>query len=463
MRSKLSKHDWLITIIIFLLLGIGLLVIFSTTYNTTIVSEGAGSFPRQLIFIIAGLVIYFGLIHFDIEWIKQRLVLILIYIVILGLLLYVWLFGENIAGTQRWISIGFINIQPSEYSKIVVIIITSYILGYSIKIKERLINLKDKYIEQHQNIVTLILKNIEIRKVIFALIAVIPIIGLVFVQPSLGNALIILLIWFSIIVSFYPDLLYFLLIILTISQGLFKFLSISNVYESLNWRFLNEMSIDPLFLIAGVGLIIFGFLRLKLHRGLLIFSILIGLLIIPSFKVIWENVIADYQKERVEIFLEGPESDPYGSGYQVTQSTIALGSGRFWGRGYLQGSQSSLKVLDYAYTDFIFAALGEQFGFTGNIIVLAIYIILVLRILWISKNLHDPMYSFIALGVAAMILLNVFINTGMNMGILPVTGVPLPLISYGGSSVLVNMIGLGLVQSLFISIKSIDISEKVLV
>ena len=161
-------------------------------------------------------------------------------------------------------------------------------------------------------------------------------------------------------------------------------------------------------------------------------------------------VLKDYQKERLTAFLHKEDADAGDEGYQLQQATVAIGSGRKTGRGPEKATQTRLEFLPERHTDFIFAVVGETYGFTGAGIVLSLYALLIwrcLRILTLAKNLYG---AVIAGGLASMLLTQVFVNVGGNLGIMPITGIPLPLMSYGGSSVVVTLIALGLLQSVYV-------------
>lgn len=166
-------------------------------------------------------------------------------------------------------------------------------------------------------------------------------------------------------------------------------------------------------------------------------------------------VMKDYQKQRIMTFLN-PASDPYGSGYNVTQSLITVGSGGMWGRGFGHGSQSQFNFLPVAHTDFVFAGVAEATGFVGSIVLIILFAILILKIISISKLSRDNFGSIFAICVATIILAQVIINIGMNIGLMPVTGIPLPFISYGGSSLIIMLISVGILQSIFMRHKKMS-------
>lgn len=187
--------------------------------------------------------------------------------------------------------------------------------------------------------------------------------------------------------------------------------------------------------------------------GMLLFSkmdkrhLLILLAVFLVFAVIaWFFILHDYQHQRVYTFLD-PNSDPQGQGYNVLQSIIAVGSGELWGRGVGRGLQSQLDFLPERQTDFIFASTAEELGFVGSLVILGLFLVLFMRLIKTCQSARDNFGMYLSLGVFIMLLTQVVINIGMNIGIMPVTGIPLPLMSLGGSSLITTLLSLGLVQS----------------
>jgi rod shape determining protein RodA len=173
-------------------------------------------------------------------------------------------------------------------------------------------------------------------------------------------------------------------------------------------------------------------------------------------------LLKDYQKERLTAFLQKEDADPGDEGYQLQQATVAIGSGRKTGRGPERATQTRFEFLPERHTDFIFAVVGETYGFSGAAIVLSLYALLIwraLRILTLAKNLYGALISG---GIAAMLLAQVFVNVGGNVGIMPITGIPLPLMSYGGSSVVVTLIALGLLQSVYVQARENQVTKEAL-
>ncbi|MDR2870126.1 MAG: rod shape-determining protein RodA, partial [Deferribacteraceae bacterium] len=184
---------------------------------------------------------------------------------------------------------------------------------------------------------------------------------------------------------------------------------------------------------------------LGVKRVIVVLAIIAAIVMIP---IMW-NSLAPYQQNRVLTFIE-PERDPGGAGYQARQSRIAIGSGGLVGKGYLNGTQSHLKFMPERHTDFIFAVINEEFGFLGGGIIIAIFFILIMKIVYLGVYVRNPHGKIVCIGAASLILFQFYVNISMTMGIAPVVGVPLPFISYGGSSLLTFVSLLGLVNSVYI-------------
>lgn len=189
--------------------------------------------------------------------------------------------------------------------------------------------------------------------------------------------------------------------------------------------------------------------RITFKKVLILF--LIAFLVIP---IAW-LFLQDYQKQRITGFLQ-PEIDPLGQGYNLIQSTIAVGSGQVWGRGLGRGTQSRLQFLPEFRTDFIFASIAEEMGFFGSLLILSIYLFLLISCLRIANQNNDKFNYLLTIGVFSMLIFQVFVTIGMNIGILPITGITLPLISYGGSSLIITLVCLGLVSSVAKNRRRID-------
>lgn len=198
----------------------------------------------------------------------------------------------------------------------------------------------------------------------------------------------------------------------------------------------------------GTGIIIMGIFvaMLFLAGARLRYALILLLFAGLSAPILW-NFLRDYQKDRLLVFLN-PNIDPLGAGYTVIQSKIAIGSGGFWGKGWLLGTQSQLHFLPEAHTDFIFSTFSEEWGFAGSIILLALYYFLIRQGIGIAQKTSDYFGKLLAYGISLMLGIQVVINITMNLGLAPVVGIPLPLMSYGGSSLLVTFISLGILVNI---------------
>ena len=289
-----------------------------------------------------------------------------IYIVALLLLLLVEFLGSTGMGAQRWINLGFINLQPSEVAKVALIMLMAAYYDW--------------------------LPTDKVSKPLWVLVPVIFIslpVLLVLQQPDLGTS-----------------------ILLVISGVIVMFL-------------------------AGVHWVYFGTV-IALTSGFVI-------ALFKSRGTEWQ-LLQDYQFLRIDTFLD-PDKDPLGAGYHITQSKIALGSGGWTGRGFMEGTQSRLNFLPEKHTDFIFTTIAEEFGFIGTISILAIYVGIILFCLHSALRHKERFSSLLSLGLTVTFFLFFAVNMSMVMGLAPVVGVPLPLISYGGSAMLVLMGAFGLIQS----------------
>ena len=347
------QFDWVLFSAVILLSGISILVLYGFS------SDGKPEyFLRQSIFVIVGFLISLFVAGFDYRHIgKQSTTL---YFLILGILFTVLLLGRTIRGTEGWIDLGFFQIQPVEFAKVVLVLfLASFITKKTSELGEW-------------------------TRLIASLVLTGAIVFLVMRQPDLGSSLVLLGVW-------------------------------------------------------GVMLLVSG-IRLK---HILVLGILGMLLVSGSW-----FFLEDYQKARIENFIH-PELDPKGSGYNVLQAMVAVGSGGMFGNGIGHGSQSQSNFLPEKHTDFIFASISEELGIAGAFLALFLYGIIFYRLRVIGIQSADNLGYLITVGVFAMILVQVVINIGMNVGLLPVTGIPLPFMSYGGSSVLSLFVAIGIVQNVY--------------
>ena len=290
----------------------------------------------------------------------------LAYLVSLALLGVVEVFGATGMGAQRWIDLGFIRLQPSELSKIAIVMILAAYYDW---------------LPLHKT-------SKPLWVVIPVILILIPV-GFVLNQPDLGTALLIL-----------------------VTGGSVVFLA------GVSWTYFASV------IAIGIASVTAVFRS----RG-----------------TDWQ-LIKDYQFRRIDTFLD-PASDPLGAGYHITQSKIALGSGGWTGRGYMQGTQSRLNFLPEKHTDFIFTTLAEEFGFVGGISLLLIYVLIIIFCVSSALKNKDRFSALLIMGISMTFFLFFSVNMSMVMGLAPVVGVPLPLVSYGGSAMLVLLLAFGLVQS----------------
>lgn len=350
--EKLSSISWPFLLLITLVSCIGFIALYSAAGGS--LDRWAGKQIIRFSFGMAGLIIA-AMIDIRI-WIRLAYP---IFILVTLMLIFVEIKGHIGMGAQRWINIGFIQLQPSEMMKIATVLALARFFhgAASDDVKHPL------------------------HLLLPAAMVALPI-GLVLIQPDLGTAM--------------------------------KLILISGA----------------MFFIAGVSYWVFGA------------AVAGGLALLP---VAW-HFLHDYQKQRVLTFIN-PEADPLGAGYHITQSKIALGSGGITGKGFLQGTQSHLNFLPEKHTDFIFTLFVEEWGLLGGLVLMGIFAIIIVYGYVMALHCQNQFGRLLSMGVIINFFLYIFINVGMVMGILPVVGVPLPLISYGGTAMLSVLFGFGLLMS----------------
>lgn len=424
----IRKHDWVITAITWILVVIGIITIYSITYNADSPIYGQGATNKQIISAILGLAVYvFVSTAVDYTYFKNLPVITVLYLIVMVFLVAVIVIDHVNHGAARWINLGPLNLEPSELSKILMILISSSVFYKRLQ------------------------RKISTRKMILSLLPVLVVLGLVFIQPDLSTTLSLIAIVAMVFISSTPNPGELAMGLLAGVLGLN--LSILAIGE---FSFYNNIRLGTLvdtiesgqwFIFGGsLAVTLFLFLIARKSIKFLLVTVCVGVVLGLGYTVAWDSVLQDYQKERINTFVN-PESDPLGVGYQVKQSMIATGSGQIWGRGFGRGTQSNLNFLPERHTDFIFASFAEEFGFVGSVFLIIMYGILIARIIYVGLSANEHFGYLICIGVATMLLFQFTINVGMNIGLMPVTGVTLPLFSYGGSSLLTTLIGIGLVQS----------------
>ncbi|MDP6427639.1 MAG: rod shape-determining protein RodA [Rhodospirillales bacterium] len=353
---KLWQINWTFVLLISLIAGIGFAMLYSAA-DGSLEPWSVRQMARFGVGIVA--MVVFALIDIRI-WLRYAYV---IYFASLLLLAAVEFTGSTGMGAQRWLNLGFVNIQPSEVVKITLILaLARYFYASRVEDVERLTHL-----------------------FVPAAMLALPVV-LVLRQPDLGTAILILITGIAV------------------------------------------------FFLAGVRAWIF---------------IAAGLAAISAIVPIWKFVLLDYQKQRLLTYLD-PERDPLGAGYHVMQSKIALGSGGIFGKGFLAGTQSHLSFLPEKHTDFIFTMLAEEFGMAGGLVLLGLYLMALVYGFFIALRSRNHFGRLVGMGVVAAFFFNVFVNIAMVMGILPVVGMPLPLISYGGTAMVTLLFGFGLLLCVFV-------------
>jgi rod shape determining protein RodA len=396
-RSFFFNVDWVTVFIYMVLCTIGWLNIHSAVFDERHPSilDFETNYGKQFLFICISLVV--GIVILLLE---SRFITALspgFYGVTVLLLILVLVVGRNVGGNQAWINLGGgFRLQPSEFAKFTTcLLLARYLSGVNVRITE--------------------------TRSFFIALAIIGVpMLLIMRQPDVGSTLV----FFSLIFVLYREGLspYFLII-----GGLFIAL------------FIMAILYNPLSVIGVIVAITAAIILLFRKNKRLVITMLTGLAIcvvfVLSVKFLYNNVLRPHQKVRIDILL-GIKTDLRGKGYNVFQSKIAIGSGKLWGKGYLHGTQTKYAFVPEQSTDFIFCTVGEEWGFAGSVVVIGIYLFLVLRLIMIAERQRSPFSRIYGYGVASVLFFHVMINIGMTIGLVPVIGIPLPFISYGGSSLL---------------------------
>ncbi|MBA4406432.1 rod shape-determining protein RodA [bacterium] len=377
----------------------GLLAIYSSTLNHPTAS---GNFQKQLVFVAISLIVFF--ITFSLPLQSFKKFAIVIYSISIFFLIAVLAFGRTVYGAKSWFGIGGFGFQPSELAKLGTILMLSYWLTY----KNRDINN---------------FKDIGVALLIGAL----PVM-LIMLEPDMGTSIVFLIITISLV--FWSGInLYGLFIVL--SPGIVALASILGTYA----------------FIAALLLVVAAlfFFKKDLFNSITIFIINLSAGFFFDYAY---RILKPHQQKRIASFLD-PSSDPLGAGYNALQAKVAIGSGGFFGKGFLHGNQTQLRFIPEQWTDFIYCVIGEEFGFIGSIIVVSLFLIIFLRLFKLSSTAKDSFSVLVTVGVLTLLFSHFAINIGMNVGITPVIGLPLPFLSYGGSTQFINMVMLGIVLNIY--------------
>jgi len=396
-QIKKRRIDWVIVGCVLSLSLYGLLAIYSATHSSESVQIRL-NFDRQIIWIAMGLVVGAILTFLPTTWFISLSTFL--YSPLLLALLALELFGRS-GDANRWLDIAGFRFQPSELMKPVVVLTLA------------------RFLSEDSN------SPNQFKKLALAFLLVLVPFVLVLKQPDLGTSLSFLVILIPML--FWRGLKPFVIFVLC--SPILAFISSFNF-----WTFFAVMLVISFILyLSRTGLLVFW--------SVFLLNITVGILA----PILWGK-LHDYQQQRILTFL-GLVSDPQGMGYQIIQSKVAIGSGGFWGKGLLQGTQTQLRFLPAQHTDFIFSVLAEEWGFIGALVVLVTFFIFLYRGISIATSTNYRFASLMTIGLVSLIGFQVIINLGMTIGIMPVTGIPLPFVSYGGSAMITNMAIAGMIAN----------------
>jgi len=423
-RQLLSSMDLPTFGAVIALTIIGIMSIFSSNVN----AEGvivSSDYVKQVMWAVVGLAMMLALVAVDYRQLKDLSVFLYVFLIVV--LVYTRFFGKVVNGARSWIGIGDLGIQPSEFMKIAVILFLA------------------RYLENsgHEDDVKRIAKS-------FAIV-LLPV-GLILISPDLGTSLV-----------FFP-ILFFMLVVAGIERSLLVFLglvvaamiglTILPLWEKYilahPTRFVFLFYQEPWeYVVLGVlalvfGLALWGRISFKKNYYFWIAYAVLALGIGLGLSIVAHKVLKDYQVMRLIVFLD-PAIDPRGSGWNIIQSTTAIGSGGFAGRGFLEGPQSHNNYIPQQSTDFIFSIIAEEWGFLGGVFVFGLFWLILHRCTAIMEMVRDRFATYVVAGIMGMVFFHFLINSGMAMGIMPITGIPLLFLSYGGSSLLTVMAAMGIV------------------
>ena len=335
---------------------------------------------------------------------KLKSLILPFYLLVLFSLISIYFFGIAIYGAQRWLSLGFITFQPSEVAKL------STLLALAAVFERACINsIKDLFLP--------------------FFVAIIPW-TLIFFQPDLGTSLVLIFLFLTLLYWIQVPVQAIAIVLLCSITTILSMISFQLVYF---W----------------IPLICFwAYKTFKRQKIFTLLTLILHGLIAKLTPFLWNVGLKDYQKDRLILFLD-PGKDPLGGGYHLLQSKIAIGSGGLFGTGLLKGKLTNLQFIPEQHTDFIFSALGEETGFLGSMLVVLIFFILIFKLIKIAKNARTDFESLIVIGIASIFAFQIIINIFMTVGLGPVTGIPLPFMSYGRTSLLINFVFIGLALSTY--------------
>ncbi len=397
LRLKAPPVDWSLLMVMFALIVVGSCCLYSTAAGSN-QSVMNSEFSRQILWFILGLLILIGVLYIPINVLYRSSYIL--YGISLALLVAVLFLGSG--DVHRWIRLGGFGFQPSELAKI------STILAVS------------RYIADGDEI------RLRWKRFLGSLLLASPPLLLILKEPDVGTSFVFIFIWLTICVWAGIEMRIIIFMLIPVFAFAAGFSQLTFI----------------VFMFILIVTLVFLKQRLALILSLTGVNFIIGL-IAPA---LWSR-LEPYQQQRILIFL-GMKSDPHGVAYQLIQSKVAVGSGGIIGKGLLHGSQTQLRFLPEQQTDFIFTVLAEEMGFVGVIILFGLFFMLFVKILDIARKARNRFYTLVAVGSFSVLTFQFFINIGMTVGLVPITGLPLPFLSYGGSSLLVSMILVGLAANI---------------
>ena len=407
---KLNREiDFILLGTVLLTVLVGIVAIYSVSFHSQLPSD---LWKRQ-----AGVALFSIMIAVSFAFIPNKLLYDLAYVLYAASLLSLlavlaWGSGEVAA---RWLRLGpggLLTIQPSEFAKIATIIVLARYLADS---NPEGIN--------------------SMRRFLGAMLLALVPMALIARQPDLGTAL-----CFGAVI--FPMLYWAGMRTVWIFFILSPLLSVAFSFEPL-WQTASPFVFAAFIILSSLGIHLV-LSRLWVTVSMIAVNLSAGLITV----YLWASFLRDYQKARILTFLD-PESDRLNTGWTIIQSKIAIGSGGISGKGFLEGTQTKYEFLPAAHTDFIFSVIGEEFGFVGALGVMTLFVSLIARSLQIGYMAQNRFYGLIAIGIAALVTFHVFVNVGMTIGVMPVTGLPLPFLSYGGSSMTATFIAIGLLLHIY--------------
>lgn len=422
-----ENFDFILFFSVIVLVTIGICFIYSSGIDSSGVNV-SNEFIKQIVFASSGIILM--LVAMFIDYRKLQKYIIWVFLGLCGVLVYTRIFGREVNGAKSWLGIGDFGIQPSEFGKIIFIM---YLASFLEKTN----------------------KQDELKRYTKALIILLCPVGLILLQPDLGTALVYIPVFLVmcyianvpkryILMIFSVGMVTILFTVLPIWEETIakRDVALLNVLTNMKLRLIIILATSMITIISIVGYIL---TKRKYYYWISYIFIIVVISLFAS--VAAGKVLKDYQVKRLIIFLD-PQSDPLGSGWNIIQSKVAIGSGNLFGQGFLQGTQSHYRFLPEQSTDFIFSILSEEWGFVGGVVVFGLYFIILFRCIMIMRNTTNTYGYYITTGIFTMFLFHFLINVGMVMGIMPITGIPLCFLSYGGSSLWTAMTCVGLLLSI---------------